>query len=277
MTESERLTFITENYPQNSLDEIAHSLGWTSAAPIRARLKQLGIPMRRRGANRTTRHTILSNIHHEILEGWLLSDGHLHLSTVTPSFQLSLVKKEAIEYTKNALPFDWDKTSEFGRKPHHIKGILVKSLQPLFRIRSHTDLALLPYYNRWYKDGKKQLPSDFQLTPRIVRFCIFGDGTRNSSGSEALTLCLESLDNNDKQRLVALFAEQGFEFSINARDQLTISGIEKLCKLLDWLGEPELPCFAYKFIRPMYAVSGGSGRIVATKTAEMQGMVRVSK
>lgn len=249
MTELEKCDYIRNNYPKLTLQEIAKELKWSSKDPVRLRLKKLGISINNRGASQTTRNSSLSQIQHEILEGWIMSDGHLEKTktSVTPFFTLALIEQQAIEFTNQNLPLSW---SDIVIKNNTIDPRGWKN-QTLYKLRSHSDLCLIPYYDRWYCGKDKHIPKDFVLTPTIMRFCIYGDGTRQSKNStESLVLCLESFNQKDKERLVKLFYKNiGINLHINGRGRPFICNKNQINKFLDWLGTPELSCFDYKFIR----------------------------
>ncbi|MBV8828954.1 MAG: hypothetical protein JO108_06955 [Acidobacteriaceae bacterium] len=223
----------------------------------------MGIPIAKplRRPRRFGRCSTLTKDAHEILEGWLLSDGYLNKGSgpgSTPRFGLTLTaaSEEALLYTQQNVKLAWQK-SYYTKSAHRDKyGWNHKTTLTLCSL---SDKSLVPYYERWYDETgesrtKKRLPADFRLTPKIMRFCMYGDGAR--AKGHAVFICLQGLPLADRQRLGSMLRALGFDFEIDCQGRFLLSGVDRVNKFLDWLGEPEISCFAYKFVRPPVLIGG---------------------
>ena len=83
---------------------------------------------------------------------------------------------------------------------------------------------------------------------------MYGDGTRGRGRDGVMSdiiLCLQGLYGQGLNQLACLFENIGFHFSIDKRNKMILTGGKTAVnRFLDWLGQPELECFAYKFTRP---------------------------
>jgi hypothetical protein len=131
-------------------------------------------------------------------------------------------------------------------------------------------LALTSFYERWYWDGHKVVPLDLVITPTLARFWFYGDGSSTWTGHRknnvVVTLCTDSFTTDECEFLRDQWLKvcPSVRFSITSNHRLRLYSQASISAFLDFMGQPELSCFAYKWKRPLALASGGlEARLVA--------------
>ncbi len=127
--------------------------------------------------NRTTRKTILNDIHRQIIDGLLLGDGCVrrHAVNATAELSVSTVEEEFANYLLVVLPLELYINSEKACK--RVVCGKEANCKKSYKIHSRVDISLDEYREKWYPDGIKIVPSDLVLTPISVKYWFWGDGS----------------------------------------------------------------------------------------------------
>lgn len=112
------------------------------------------------------------------------------------------------------------------------------------------------YYNRWYCDGKKIIPKDFEITPTSLRWCFYGDGFSSWLHRKNLVSAGFSTNGFSRDDCI-MFMEMLRSRGINARIETTrnviqISKAIDVRKFFKFIGESEVESMKYKWKIPHY-------------------------
>ena len=196
-------------------------------------------------AKRAKHCTALSQSFINYLDGLLISDGFLmrpSKNTQTSGYSQDSVCKPWLIEVQKMLEFQGIKASV---KPSKRRGQHV--------LRSHRYAELFDQYQRWYPDGEKRVPRDIDMSDRgLLRNWVYGDGTTGND----LRLCTDSFVLDDVDFLISGLSEMGFGFrkvemglskSGQMKYRLSICKRTGLLDFIDYVGEPEVVEFSYKW------------------------------
>jgi hypothetical protein len=150
----------------------------------------------------------LTELQKEILTGTLLGDACLYLPNKNGNPYLSIKRS-----LKDRVYLDWQATffdSFLKRKVHEttylcsklVNDVSIKYKYTAVEMVSRCAPAFLPFYNKWYPNGKKLVPKDLILTPLILTEWFCDDGCvsirKNNSSLKlelsAMGFCDDDLD-----------------------------------------------------------------------------------
>jgi hypothetical protein len=162
----------------------------------------------------------LTDIEKEILDGIMVSDGCL-TSTTAISARLSLGFKysETLDDIKIALPsiiFGTTNISKSGKSFHN-------------KSKMYGDLLL--ENKRWYVNGKKIIPNNFNLTPTSCYWWFIGDGY-NTNGN--IYLCTDSYTKEDNENIIKKINNLGFKCSLSSKNRIRFYK-ESSINFLKWI------------------------------------------
>lgn len=194
-TEKE-LSLLKKKYPKQGTD--IPELDRTKRAII-GKAYELGISYDRKN------HITVTNALQEYLEGLLLGDGCIaSRKNGSAHYIHSDSDKEYLIWLKNKLESLGLPCSNKIYKNSPTTGFPSARPTSIFYLDSMCTAELETIYEKWYPDGKKQIPDDLEITPTILKNWYIGDGWF-SNGRLAITC---SFDREGKQRLVSQINEQ---------------------------------------------------------------------
>ena len=186
---------------------------------------------------------------HEIICGSLLSDGcitkipkcknYYYVHTCKHIEYLHFLKDELTLETK-IIPY---KAKQYhandGRREYSGWGSAGGQL------KSGVHEFLTQLRQKWYPGGKKIIPDDLLLTPRIVLHWFLGDGTNRFN--EGVRLCTDAFPHKDAERLSEQLRVWVPECEVGERNRIHIPQSSAF-EFFQYIGTPPpLECFAYKF------------------------------
>jgi hypothetical protein len=206
-------------------------------------------------------HTILSKKHIEIINGLILGDAWLTLRkhSITPTIALQNTIKQWIDLIQKELPLKWSYDIRVGGIEFRKDRMTPSKTKTSYTIRSSTDKALIPVYQRWYSDGKKIVPKDIVLTSLSTRNWFYGDGstTRNKiNNSIGLKLATNCFTKHEVELLrYRLYKDANVNINIyrhtkNIENRGYILATNKKSEYLnffDFITPCDVPGFEYKF------------------------------
>jgi LAGLIDADG DNA endonuclease family len=209
----------------------------------------------------TERCTEISPVQHEILEGLIISDGSIYRQKLkgrlsTPVFGVKNVQSTFVDFCEQNLPFEFARHID-APKPFIMNGVVTGQCGAMDVIQSKSDNALSSYWNRWYGGSPKHVPRDFVLTPRAARFWFYGDGSSsayNDGKKVNIRFCTNSFSQSDCEWLCSLWEQVGIAFypaTTPTGTVLTLGITQHIHDFFDFMGEPEIECFSYKWKRPV--------------------------
>jgi len=214
-----------------------------------------------KGHGLTKQKTILTAKQTQVLIGMLLGDGYLKKDTkarsITPIFGLHTITKGFIKNIKKAIPFHYHKVRI--KKPYTTidKNNTIWNHKQSYRLESYADQFLIEIYNKWYYDTKI-IPKDLILTPLIVKYWFYGDGstTRNKKHMNlvSLTLSTESFTISDVeflQQRLKIDANLYLNINFNNHKPVLSTGNTKVIqRFFNYIGQCDIADFQYKWKIP---------------------------
>jgi len=203
--------------------------------------------------------TNLTYIQKQILYGLLLSDAGLYIDyrnkNPKPIFQLSSITKSFIEDIKNNIPFIYGPI--IIRKSYKTQTYTAKES---YLLRSHIDSYLIKEYYRWYIQRKKVVPKDFILTPLILKYWFYGDGSTSYKTKVHNTVCLTLSSNSFTLDEVQFLIKRlnidcglsGFFIHNNKGPEIQTNNTKLIQKFFDYIGNCDIIDFKYKWKIPYF-------------------------
>lgn len=155
-----------------SMREMAESAGCVLST-IFYWMKKFQLPREFLGIKGKGNSIEISNELHEILDGELLGDGHLEILNYNHSARYAHTSKFHIY-----LNWLFNEFESYGLKwnkkiSEHEGGYGTD----VFHARTFSYRELKNEHERWYPIGKKIIPKDINLTPKVLKHWYIGDGT----------------------------------------------------------------------------------------------------
>ncbi len=220
--------------------------------------------LRRRGSLLSSGDSRVRSLHDydlspvkEILDGELLGDGayawsHSHNARRGARFEMcvSLKHHEHVEYLHAILGKHFPLKLRSGTGWYNLRGVKTTSYR--MRLFSLFSRSLAEQKQRWYPNGRKQVPSDLMLTPTVLRHWYYGDG----SMSNGVLLCSDGfsdldLDALQTQLLVLGFPTKRYPSTSGRRSRLHM-GIVASRRFLQYIGSCEISCYRHKWVAGFY-------------------------
>ena len=136
-----------------------------------------------------------------------------------------------------------------------------------YSIRTHVDEMYGQARERWYRNGRKEIPGDFEPTPDAMLAAYLGDGSLNSGargGGRLVRLSACAFSREQVERLAEQLQRLGFDAAVHRmRDpyhELVVRA-GSVPGFLAWIGPCPVPAYAYKWAVQDYVpdVCGGCG------------------
>ena len=201
-------------------------------------------------------------VNDEMIQGLLLSDGYLRK---IDDQQNSCLEVEQSESHKDFILRIADHLKEIGIG-YGFYEYLHKNNKTGFapaswgiRIFSYRHLGFTKLRKKWYPCGKKIVPKDIKLTPKVLAYWFMGDGSTNWRNKEKRTsvtmLHTQGFDNEFVLFLKDKLHELGIEIihlqrKPNDRYALRIERAKDVKRLFNIIEPYILPCFNYKIKYP---------------------------
>lgn len=196
--------------------------------------------------------TAISSEQKQVIEGLLLGDGSVFQRSATANFRLRSVQQEFINHVKAILPFRFNIYTEepaIRTFPGNKKYMCKKS----YVLESSADISLNDVRKAWYPNNKKIVPN-LQLSSLLCKYWFYSDGYTSwiNENCVILGLCTNSFTKDECLWLRKELHILGCDFNIarkvngyilQARKKDSVNGF------LEYIGDPELQCYAYKWKR----------------------------
>ena len=191
------------------------------------------------------------------MTGLLLGDGSVrrpeHYKTAFASF--GSIKKEMADHIADVIPLQWRRRTVPPRQKV-LRGKLCR-IKEFHTITSHTDLVLNGLRDGWYRNSEKIIPDDLILSPISVKYWFYGDGSTSwydDYNYALLSFSTYCFTYAECELLSDKLQEQA---GVTIRPRNTAKGpvlwtyrMRDVNAILDYMGEPDLACYKYKWKRP---------------------------
>ena len=235
-----------------SMKEIGEILG-TSATPVRNRLKEYNISIKKLNSWKTKSPIILTPYQEEVINGALLGDGSLSLNdgNKNSTFIYTSKYKDHVEFVCKSLE---EYATEKGRyKETEVYDHRTNKEYHKVTFRTQANPTFSELRNKWYLNKIKHIPNDLKLTSTVCLIWYLGDGN------------LRKYDVNDSQRIcfatncflkeeindILLPQLKDFEAIVNESSQkqkpLIIIPRRKVPDFLEYIGPCPVNSYLYKW------------------------------
>jgi hypothetical protein len=202
--------------------------------------------------------TKLSNAHKEILNGLILSDATCQIvgKGLTPRIEIATIHEEFANHIISTLPLRCNITETPGYSKI-VNGIQWNAkLQ--YRVISRVDLCLHEFRRLWYTNNKKTVPRNLSLSPLLLKYWFLGDGHSSyiagSRGYVQVGFSTNGFTLDDCKYLVKKLQKDCNLYGSISKDRghhkIKICRNDDVNRFFDYIGEPKLQCFNYKWKRP---------------------------
>jgi len=179
----------------------------------------------------------------KILDGLLIGDGYIPLKQHLFYFGQCRKNREYVEYVARQLGIPAERVRDRARKPDARTGRVYECSE--LRTLSHPYFAWLR--QRWYKDGKKVVPKDLQVSREFLLHWFLCDGAcsvlRNSAH---MMLCTDGFTHEEVMFLKDLLEQAGVESNVTGR-RLRVRQ-KSIVRFYDCVGDCPVQCLAYKWV-----------------------------
>ena len=199
--------------------------------------------------------TFLTDEMLSIIDGITLGDGGIQANENTKVARISIsgAQKEFIEYCHKLLkpygPSDLSFSPSNGRK----NGLGTWRTCSKF----HPDLYLA--YQRWYCQGKKDVPSDVSMLPLSILLWYLGYGSLSIRSTNSMTLYFATNSFTRvaiKNNLITKLEHLGIQTSRITKDNRLFIKTESIVPLINYMGgESPVECYSYKFDIPSWRLN----------------------
>lgn len=193
---------------------------------------------------------------HDIIEGSLMGDGSLELQKTcnNPRFVVTQMdnKKEYLQFLSKK--FDLDDRNVTSRHKYHRKS---DKYFDSWVFATRTASEFLPYYKRWYPEGKKIIPKDFKITPTSLLHWYIGDGSFYQSDKERkVTLYTNGFTLEDVVFVQSELKKLNINFNLNLTKYKNYPNKYPILKtgkkynifnFFNFIDKNPISCYEYKF------------------------------
>lgn len=205
--------------------------------------------------------TPLSDEQKQIIEGCLLGDGSiLSRCNINSYFTLDCIYEEFPNHLSRVLPFERVRLTTRKSKKVIFHGKKYNA-KVAHRITTKYNKSLNEFRHVWYPDGKKIVPCNLKLTPTVIKYWFYGDGSTSYikykniiDAYVRISLCTNSFTIDECDFLVSEMKKKcNSEFGIylsRGKPMLVTLKTSDVLNFFDYIGKCELDCFTYKWKTP---------------------------
>jgi len=176
----------------------------------------------------------------ELLDGILMSDGNLTIPGQChfPRYQQTCKEPTFLEWVSSWLP-----TLSRVTGPHP------SGKYQYWLLSTKTNAIYTSAYQHWYPQGKKHLPDDLKITPKLMLTEYLGDGFLHVDAAKKLQhieLGTYGFKEAAVLDLLPKLQQQGLDFRRKSNNALNLRG-GRVQSFLDYIGPCPVPALSYKW------------------------------
>lgn len=186
------------------------------------------------------------------VDGHLLGDGFLVRQGA--AFGLKTKNHQYALRLQQYLNASLDKL--YGLKQENVGTIEINGVKttpsPAHVVRAYSTSVFSPFYERWYRNGKKVVPGDLDLTPLMCNRWFCDDGTTSNTvkGKCRIVLCTDCFEVEEVEWLCQKLLSAGIEarriMYLKTRPRIEISR-GNIFAFLSWIGQSPVSSYEYKW------------------------------
>lgn len=169
-----------------------------------------------------------------VIIGSLLSDGCITKTYNTNNYYFTHLCKyeEYVDFISSEISFNLNKyVSE-------VKG------KKYYTIRSGVNKSFTELRNKWYPNGKKQVPMDLELNDVVMLHWFLGDG--NLDNKNGISFCTDSFNKEGVYFLIDEINKLGFESYYSNKNRIIIPN-RRVYEFLEFIGPTPVECYLHKW------------------------------
>lgn len=183
----------------------------------------------------------LNNEHIKILEGLLLSDGHIDSNKYSGRYTQGCKHKKFLQHIRKVLPLKWGP-------------IWYDKRWDCYHMKSRFTPTLLEFRNKWYKRGNKIIPRDIKLSKKTLLYWFLGDGSISFSNKGKfpnsryfeIKLSTQGFSRKDVFFILNRLREINIYSSLLKSNNLRILSLSKE-RFFNFMGGCPIDCYKYKW------------------------------
>lgn len=197
---------------------------------------------------RFANHTRLDDKTLDIITGWMLGDGHIHFTGKQAYFNLTSKHKTYIDYAYKIIT-DNNLTCR-------INEVFDKKYKTYaYKLFTSSTIQFAELHKMWYVDRKKIVPDGIKLTSAAIKHWIMDDGTTDKrKGHLRLCTCSFTISECESlsSKLNSYLDINNASWVIEKKKYPRIYIPRKFAlQLFDKIGECEVNCFQYKWLKKL--------------------------
>jgi len=180
----------------------------------------------------------------KILDGLLIGDGYIPRNQDLFYFGQSRANREYVEYVAEQLGVPPARVQDRTRKADKRTGRIYHCSE--LRTLSHPSFAA--FRARWYRDGKKVVPRDLDVSKEFLLHWFLCDGACSVNRNSAhMMLCTDAFTESDIEYLRGLLQAIGIESAVMKSRRLRVHQ-KSIERFYEYLGESPVECLKHKWI-----------------------------
>jgi hypothetical protein len=227
--------------------EVAKTLG-VSISTVLNYLHKYGIAIKGIGHYSTLKEIQFNSEQFEFFDGLMLSDGSLTRKIVSYGNGLSNAKiscafkyEEFAKYINNFLGLNGNIHKKIHRSIRYKIGQCIQ-----YGLFSSDNIFFTKERNRWYPNGKKEIPEDFRFSPISMNIAYLGDG--HLIGEKGGIILSTQSFARDKTEAILIKSLSNIDIKcwITKSNEIRISRLSTI-DFLSFIGNCPVECYKYKW------------------------------
>jgi hypothetical protein len=171
---------------------------------------------------------------YSVLVGSILSDGCITKTQNTKNYYFTHLCKyeEYVDFISSELSFDLSKYASERKGKNY------------YTIRSGVNESFTELRDKWYPDGKKQVPLDLKLNDVVMLHWFLGDG--NLDNKNGITFCTDSFNKEGVDFLIDEIKKLGFDSYYSNKNRIIIPN-RCVYEFLEFIGPTPVECYLHKW------------------------------
>jgi hypothetical protein len=187
----------------------------------------------------------------QILDGLLIGDAYIPPTQDLLYFGQCLKNRVYVEYVADQLGIPVERVHDRARKPDKRTGQVYECSE----LRSLSHPIFAQFRGRWYKDGKKVVPRDLQVSREFLLHWYLCDGSCSvNRNSGQMMLCTDAFVRDEVDYLRTLLETVGIASSVMTSNRLRVHQ-KSIQHFYEYIGECPVACMQHKWIPPENRVS----------------------
>lgn len=180
----------------------------------------------------------------QIIDGLLIGDGYIPRNQDLLYFGQRQTNREYVEFIAGQLGVPVERVKDRTRQPDKRTG----KVYACSELRTLSNPVFAAFRKRWYRDGKKVVPGDLNVSPEFLLHWFLCDGSCSVNRSGAhMMFCTDAFTSSEVEYLKSLLESIGIESSLMRTNRIRVHQ-KSVERLYAYIGECPVECMKYKWI-----------------------------